>query len=62
MSFLCKIGLHKWRQVGLGSLVMPVFIDRCERCGCGRANGGHYTESYTKEQMDAALNQRGGSK
>ena len=64
MSFLCKIGFHKYRDVGIAGLVMPVIVEQCQRCGCGRTDGGYYTEHFTPEQMreaiDAARHQEAG--
>lgn len=32
-SLLCRIGLHKFEQVGSDSEVKALFIYKCERCG-----------------------------
>lgn len=54
MKWLCKIGIHKYRPFGYNSLVLPLPILRCDRCGKGVQYCMGYTNAYTKEQLEAA--------
>lgn len=54
--FLCKIGLHKWTELGMNSFLEPLPVECCKRCGIGRKLllVGAYLV-YSKEQMDALI-------
>lgn len=54
MNILCKIGIHKWREVGFTGFAMPAFVNQCERCKIGRVYHFTHTETFTAEQMLAA--------
>lgn len=32
-SILCMIGLHKDKEIGFGSITMPLGVFQCQRCG-----------------------------
>lgn len=51
-SFLCRIGLHRWRNIGC--TLFADALDECRRCGIGRMFMLPGAEvRYTKEQMQA---------
>lgn len=55
MKWLCKIGLHSFKPWALNSVVNPIPIERCGRCGVGRQAvlwGGQIR--YTRAEMDEA--------
>jgi hypothetical protein len=54
MNILCRIGLHRWREIGFTSLVMPAGVDQCARCERGRVREWFCTVHYTAEQMREA--------
>lgn len=55
MSLLCRIGLHKWREIGCSGFVMQWSIQQCQRCKHGREVGFTVTFHYTPAEMEAAL-------
>jgi hypothetical protein len=55
MKWLCTFGLHKFKPWAINSLVNPIPVERCERCGTGRQWAGHGGQiRYTKAQLDEA--------
>lgn len=53
LNFLCKIGLHKWREHRTVMMYIPRDVQRCQRCGIGKIEmieGA--TMMFTKEQME----------
>lgn len=55
MILMCRVGLHKWRDLGSVGIVMQWQVQQCQRCGCGREIGLTGTFYCTPEQMRAAL-------
>lgn len=58
-KLLCVIGLHRWTTVGYNSVLNPMPVERCERCGRGRQfhmYGDVYT--WTRAEMDEMLKQQ----
>lgn len=53
MSLRCRLGLHRYRHLTLTSLLMPIPLEECVRCGVGRQYDqfGSIT-TFTKEYMD----------
>jgi hypothetical protein len=55
MSLLCLIGLHEYRPFAFNSVVNPLPIEECERCGLGRQwNVAGFLTKYTRRQMAEA--------
>lgn len=54
-SWLCRIGVHKWQEVGLLGYMEPVHLFRCPHCGGGLAAHIDHEERLTPAQVDAAL-------
>jgi hypothetical protein len=52
MSWLCRIGLHRWHDIGVTIFAMPV--SQCQRCGAGREFMGCGYITYSPEQMAEA--------
>jgi hypothetical protein len=36
MHLLCRIGIHRFRPWAWNSVIEPLPIERCDRCGVGR--------------------------
>lgn len=55
MRFLCKIGIHKWREVGCGPIIDPTPLYQCQRCNIGtRMSVLGYEVRYSAETMEEA--------
>jgi hypothetical protein len=54
-KFLCAIGIHKWRPLGIGSSMVPSNIDYCPRCMRGRERYLCATFRYSPEQVKELL-------
>lgn len=43
MSVLCRLGIHRWMELGLSSLVMPAPLFECLRCHMRKVDYGYAT-------------------
>ena len=51
----CIVGLHRWTIIGYNSILNPLPVERCDRCGIGRqfhVTGAEFR--FTREEMDEA--------
>lgn len=56
MSALCWLGIHRYRDTGkVTSVVLPVGLEQCTRCGVGRERGPDATWHYSPAQMKLAM-------
>lgn len=56
MSALCWLGIHRYRDTGkVASIVMPVGLEQCTRCGVGRERGPDAVWHYSPAQMKLAM-------
>ncbi len=49
---LCRIGLHRWKPIGLSALTPFTFYEVCSRCGRGRGQslfGGSWEVNLARE-------------
>lgn len=52
MKVLCKIGLHRFKPFAHNSLVNPLPVEECARCGIGRQLSPYgYETRYTREAI-----------
>jgi hypothetical protein len=52
-TLVCLFGLHRWEIVGYNSILNPLPVERCARCGIGRqfhVVGAEFR--FTREQME----------
>lgn len=56
MGILCKLGIHRYRDTGkVTSIVIPVGLEQCSRCGVGRERGPDAIWHYSAAQMRLAM-------
>lgn len=58
-SWRCHFGIHDWQIIGYNSVLNPLPVEQCSRCGCGRqfemTSGAEIR--WTPEQMKAGEKQ-----
>lgn len=58
-KLLCAIGFHQWKIVGYNSVLNPMPVEMCERCGIGRQFHMYGAEfRWTKDEMNQMLSQQ----
>lgn len=56
MKWLCKIGIHRFRETNLyGSLLIPVPMDKCARCGVYRQFNFDGYNYWTQESVEKRI-------
>lgn len=55
----CLVGLHYWHEVGFVSLLNPIQLERCRRCGVGRQfQFMGALMYYSKPEMDKIMQKK----
>ena len=53
-KLLCLFGCHQWHPLTSGSILNPVPVERCERCGIGRQLHWAGEIRWSRQEMEKA--------